>query len=216
MIKTHNHSFGLLNSQYRSVLKKCFFLNAMAACFFSFNLNEARAELVPTVGNEWENGHSYTVDNGNQLRIEGNYNTANTLNKSYISQVNGGQVSITGNVGESTVVSKKVVSVSTGADTISGGFIKIEGSLSEASTSSNISLVNAVIENSGIDAKTDGTTGNCTVRSGKAGGPDLDHLLSGKNRWKSADRYQRRPDGYRRRTSESGRHFRIRFAYSGV
>lgn len=166
MIKTHNHSFGLLNSQYRSVLKKCFFLNAMAACFFSFNLNDARAELVPTVGNEWENGNSYTVDNGNQLRIEGNYNTANTLNKSYISQINGGQVSITGNVGESTVVSKKVVSVSTGADTISGGFIKIEGSLSEASTSSNISLVNAVIEKSGIDAKTDGTTGNYVVQGG--------------------------------------------------
>lgn len=166
MMKTRNHSFGLLNAQYRKVLKKCVFLNAMAACFFALNLNEAKADLIPITNNEWDNGNSYTADSGDQLRIEGNYNTANTLDKSYISQVNGGRVSITGNVGESTVVSKKVVSVSTVPGTVSGGFIKSEGSLSAASTGSNISLVNAVIENSGIDAKTDDTSGNYVIQGG--------------------------------------------------
>lgn len=34
MIKANNHSYGLLNAQYRHVLKKCFFLNMLAGMVF--------------------------------------------------------------------------------------------------------------------------------------------------------------------------------------
>ena len=68
MLKSHNHSFGLLNARYRSVLKRCLYLNLMASfAVFGFAGAAAAASIVvPEQSNEWDSGRSYEVNNGDR------------------------------------------------------------------------------------------------------------------------------------------------------
>jgi outer membrane autotransporter protein len=64
MSKTHNHTFGLLNSRYRNILQKCFILNALACGVAVF---PALAAGDPA---DSANEKFYVDDNSNKISVK--------------------------------------------------------------------------------------------------------------------------------------------------
>ena len=170
MLKSHNHSFGLLNAQYRSVLKRCLYLNLMASfAVFGFAGAAAAASIVvPEQSNEWDSGRSYEVNNGDLLSVIGGFDSKNSLSESFIKQENGSQVNIVGNEGSSTTVSNKTVILTEAGSGayISGGFIQNSGAATAGSANNGNTFLNAVLDNNGIKISTDENTGIRVARGG--------------------------------------------------
>lgn len=62
MMKAHSHTLGLLNAQYRSVLKKCFMLNLFAASMLA---------AFTAVAEEWESNQTTNTSNTGNLDAKG-------------------------------------------------------------------------------------------------------------------------------------------------
>lgn len=104
MIKSHNHTLGMLNAQYRSVLKKCWQLNLLAA---GIALGLTSAALADdTQDDAQEEGSQVhfpaTVDSGHALMMRGSFNNAEEYNVSYITQNGTGVVKIQKVLNENT------------------------------------------------------------------------------------------------------------------
>ena len=96
MIKSHNHTLGMLNAQYRSVLKKCWQLNLLAA---GIALGLTSAALAGgTQDDAQEEGSQAhfpaTVDSGRVLMMRGSFVDSEEYNESYITQNGTGIVKI--------------------------------------------------------------------------------------------------------------------------
>ena len=62
MMKAHSHTLGLLNAQYRSVLKKCLLLNLAAAFFMA---------AAPAVADDWTPNQTANASNSGNLDSKG-------------------------------------------------------------------------------------------------------------------------------------------------
>lgn len=160
MIKSHNHTFGLLNAQYRSVLKKCLQLNLLASGFvLAVSQGVSAAETVIPTDNTAT--FPYSVSGGNSLILQGNYGKGTSDDGSFIVQNDTGIVKIvkvtSGEAATGTVVNGKQVNaikVTTDADgnktygtpkNVFGGLIQVNGNITEDAAGSTpnytISLV---------------------------------------------------------------------------
>ena len=160
MIKSHNHTFGLLNAQYRSVLKKCLQLNLLASGFvLVVSQGVSAAETVIPTDNTAT--FPYSVSGGNSLILQGNYGKGTSDDGSFIVQNDTGIVKIvkvtSGEAATGTVVNGKQVNaikVTTDTDgnktygtpkNVFGGLIQVNGNITEDAAGSTpnytISLV---------------------------------------------------------------------------
>lgn len=130
MIKSHNHTLGMLNAQYRSVLKKCWQLNLLAACIVlgltSAALADSTQDDVQEEGSQVQ--FPATVDSGHALMMRGSFNNAEEYNVSYITQNGTGIVKI-----------QKVLDENTGSGSSSGS-----GQTSSSGTTISNKTVNAI------------------------------------------------------------------------
>ncbi len=62
MMKAHSHTLGLLNAQYRSVLKKCFMLNLVAASLLA---------AFPVAADDWNSNQTANTSNTGNLDAKG-------------------------------------------------------------------------------------------------------------------------------------------------
>lgn len=146
MIKSHNHTFGLLNAQYRSVLKKCLQLNLLASGFvLAVSQGVSAAETVIPTDNTAT--FPYSVSGGNSLILQGNYGEGTSDDGSFIVQNDTGIVKIvkvtSGEAATGTVVNGKQVNaikVTTDTDgnktygtpkNVFGGLIQVNGNITE-------------------------------------------------------------------------------------
>lgn len=160
MIKSHNHTFGLLNAQYRSVLKKCLQLNLLASGFvLAVSQGVSAAETVIPTDNTAT--FPYSVSGGNSLILQGNYDKGTSDDGSFIVQNDTGIVKIvkvtSGEAATGTVVNGKQVNaikVTTDTDgnktygtpkNVFGGLIQVNGNITKDAAGSTpndtISLV---------------------------------------------------------------------------
>lgn len=162
MIKSHNHTLGMLNAQYRSVLKKCWQLNLLAA---GIALGLTSAALAD--GNQddaQEEGSQVhfpaTVDSG-VLMMRGSFVDSEEHNKSYITQNGTGVVKIQKVLNENTsggsgsgsgsgqtsssgtTISNKTIKAisSEVAKSISGGVVQANGNIT-ANTGDGLIQIN--------------------------------------------------------------------------
>ena len=146
MIKSHNHTFGLLNAQYRSVLKKCLQLNLLASGFvLAVSQGVSAAETVIPTDNTAT--FPYSVSGGNSLILQGNYGKGTSDDGSFIVQNDTGIVKIvkvtSGEAATGTVVNGKQVNaikVTTDTDgnktygtpkNVFGGLIQVNGNITK-------------------------------------------------------------------------------------
>lgn len=161
MIKSHNHTLGMLNAQYRSVLKKCWQLNLLAACIVLGLTSAALADSTQDdVQEEGSQAHfPATVDSGHILMMRGSFNNAEEYNVSYITQngtgivkiqkvlnenTSGGTGSDSGQTSSSgTSISNKTVNAisSEVAKSISGGVVRANGNIT-ANTGDGLIQIN--------------------------------------------------------------------------
>ena len=160
MIKSHNHTFGLLNAQYRSVLKKCLQLNLLASGFvLAVSQGVSAAETVIPTDNTAT--FPYSVSGGNSLILQGNYGKGTSDDGSFIVQNDTGIVKIvkvtSGEAATGTVVNGKQVNaikVTTDTDgnktygtpkNVFGGLIQVNGNITkdaaDSTPNNTISLV---------------------------------------------------------------------------
>lgn len=150
MIKSHNHTFGLLNAQYRSVLKKCLQLNLLASGFvLAVSQGVSAAETVIPTDNTAT--FPYSVSGGNSLILQGNYGKGTSDDGSFIVQNDTGIVKIvkvtSGEAATGTVVNGKQVNaikVTTDTDgnktygtpkNVFGGLIQVNGNITKDAAS---------------------------------------------------------------------------------
>lgn len=130
MIKSHNHTLGMLNAQYRSVLKKCWQLNLLAACIVlgltSAALADSTQDDVQEEGSQVQ--FPATVDSRHALMMRGSFNNAEEYNVSYITQNGTGIVKI-----------QKVLDENTGSGSSSGS-----GQTSSSGTTISNKTINAI------------------------------------------------------------------------
>ena len=161
MIKSHNHTLGMLNAQYRSVLKKCWQLNLLAA---GIALGLTSAALADDTQDDAQKEGSQahfpaTVDSGHALMMRGSLNNAEEYNVSYITQNGTGIVKIqkvldenTGSGSSSgsgqtssygTTISNKTINAisSEVAKSISGGVVQANGNIT-ANTGDGLIQIN--------------------------------------------------------------------------
>lgn len=163
MIKSHNHTLGMLNAQYRSVLKKCWQLNLLAA---GIALGLTSAALADgTQDDAQEEGSQVqfpaTVDSGHVLMMRGSFNNAEEYNASYITQNGTGIVKIQKVLNENTgggsgsgsgsgqtsssgtTISNKTIKAisSEVAKSISGGVVQANGNIT-ANTGDGLIQIN--------------------------------------------------------------------------
>ena len=161
MIKSHNHTLGMLNAQYRSVLKKCWQLNLFAAGIALGLTSAALADSTQDdVQEEGSQAHfPATVDSGHILMMRGSFNNAEEYNVSYITQngtgivkiqkvlnenTSGGTGSDSGQTSSSgTSISNKTVNAisSEVAKSISGGVVRANGNIT-ANTGDGLIQIN--------------------------------------------------------------------------
>lgn len=130
MIKSHNHTLGMLNAQYRSVLKKCWQLNLLAAGIALGLTSAALADVTQDDAQE-EGSQAHfpvTVDSGHALMMRGSFNNAEEYNVSYITQNGTGIVKI-----------QKVLDENTGSGSSSGS-----GQTSSSGTTISNKTINAI------------------------------------------------------------------------
>ena len=145
MIKSHNHTLGMLNAQYRSVLKKCWQLNLLAAGIALGLTSAALAEDTQEEGKDVN--FPVTIDSGHILMMRGSFADNYTGNTSYITQngtgvvkiqkvldenTSGGSTSGSGQASSSgTSISNKTINAisSKVAQSISGGIVQANGSI---------------------------------------------------------------------------------------
>lgn len=145
MIKSHNHTLGMLNAQYRSVLKKCWQLNLLAAGIALGLSSAALAEDTQEEGKDVN--FPVTIDSGHILMMRGSFADNYTGNTSYITQngtgvvkiqkvldenTSGGSSSGSGQTSSSgTSISNKTINAisSEVAKSISGGVVQANGSI---------------------------------------------------------------------------------------
>lgn len=161
MIKSHNHTLGMLKAQYRSVLKKCWQLNLLAACIVlgltSAALADSTQDYVQEEGSQVQ--FPATVDSRNALMMRGSFNNAEEYNVSYITQNGTGIVKIqkvldenTGSGSSSgsgqtsssgTTISNKTINAisSAVAKSISGGVVRANGNIT-ANTGDGLIQIN--------------------------------------------------------------------------
>lgn len=161
MIKSHNHTLGMLNAQYRSVLKKCWQLNLLAACIVlgltSAALADSTQDDVQEEGSQVQ--FPATVDSRHALMMRGSFNNAEEYNVSYITQngtgivkiqkvlnenTSGGTGSDSGQTSSSgTSISNKTVNAisSEVAKSISGGVVRANGNIT-ANTGDGLIQIN--------------------------------------------------------------------------
>lgn len=161
MIKSHNHTLGMLNAQYRSVLKKCWQLNLLAACIVlgltSAALADSTQDDVQEEGSQVQ--FPATVDSRHALMMRGSFNNAEEYNVSYITQNGTGIVKIqkvldenTGSGSSSgsgqtsssgTTISNKTINAisSAVAKSISGGVVRANGNIT-ANTGDGLIQIN--------------------------------------------------------------------------
>ena len=161
MIKSHNHTLGMLNAQYRSVLKKCWQLNLLAAGIALGLTSAALADVTQDDAQE-EGSQAHfpaTVDSGHALMMRGSFNNAEEYNVSYITQNGTGIVKIqkvldenTGSGSSSgsgqtsssgTTISNKTINAisSAVAKSISGGVVRANGNIT-ANTGDGLIQIN--------------------------------------------------------------------------
>lgn len=104
MIKSHNHTLGMLNAQYRSVLKKCWQLNLLAAGIALGLTSAALAEGTQDDAQEEGSQVQFpaTVDSGHVLMMRGSFNKTEEYKVSYITQNGTGVVKIQKVLNENT------------------------------------------------------------------------------------------------------------------
>lgn len=161
MIKSHNHTLGMLKAQYRSVLKKCWQLNLLAACIVlgltSAALADSTQDYVQEEGSQVQ--FPATVDSRHALMMRGSFNNAEEYNVSYITQNGTGIVKIqkvldenTGSGSSSgsgqtsssgTTISNKTINAisSAVAKSISGGVVRANGNIT-ANTGDGLIQIN--------------------------------------------------------------------------
>lgn len=163
MIKSHNHTLGMLNAQYRSVLKKCWQLNLLAAGI-ALGLTSA-AFADGTQDDTQEEGsqvhYPFTVESGHALMMRGSFNDAEEYNVSYITQNGTGVVKIQKVLNENTsggsgsgsdsgqtssygtTISNKTINAisSAVAKSISGGVVQANGNIT-ANTGDGLIQIN--------------------------------------------------------------------------
>lgn len=161
MIKSHNHTLGMLNAQYRSVLKKCWQLNLLAAGIAlgltSAALADSTQDYVQEEGSQVQ--FPATVDSRHALMMRGSFNNAEEYNVSYITQNGTGIVKIqkvldenTGSGSSSgsgqtsssgTTISNKTINAisSAVAKSISGGVVRANGNIT-ANTGDGLIQIN--------------------------------------------------------------------------
>lgn len=161
MIKSHNHTLGMLNAQYRSVLKKCWQLNLLAACIALGLTSAALADGTQDDAQE-EGSQAHfpaTVDSGHVLMMRGSFVNSEEHNESYITQngtgvvkiqkvlnenTSGGTGSDSGQTSSSgTSISNKTVNAisSEVAKSISGGVVRANGNIT-ANTGDGLIQIN--------------------------------------------------------------------------
>lgn len=161
MIKSHNHTLGMLNAQYRSVLKKCWQLNLLAAGIALGLTSAALADGTQDDAQE-EGSQAHfpaTVDSDHILMMRGSFNNAEEYNVSYITQngtgivkiqkvlnenTSGGSGSDSGQTSSSgTSISNKTVNAisSEVAKSISGGVVRANGNIT-ANTGDGLIQIN--------------------------------------------------------------------------
>lgn len=163
MIKSHNHTLGMLNAQYRSVLKKCWQLNLLAAGI-ALGLTSA-AFADGTQDDAQEEGSQVqfpaTVDSSHVLMMRGSFNNAEEYNASYITQNGTGIVKIQKVLNENTsggsgsgsgsgqtsssgttISNKTIKAISSAvAKSISGGVVRANGNIT-ANTGDGLIQIN--------------------------------------------------------------------------
>lgn len=145
MIKSHNHTLGMLNAQYRSVLKKCWQLNLLAAGIALGLTSAAMAEDGQEEGDKVS--FPVTIESGHILMMRGSFAESYTGNESYITQNGTGVVKIQKVLEENTsggsssgseqtsstgtYISNKTISAisSKVAKSISGGVVQANGNI---------------------------------------------------------------------------------------
>src|SRR5574344_2371087 len=130
MLKSNSHTYGLLKNQYKSVLKKCAILNALAAILVSGMPSIAHSATIDIpndasgTATNWAGGNNYNVGAADVVNLKGEYKTNNTLAQPYIND-NGAIISILGyevnGIITKTAIEEKYISL-TNAGLI-GGFI---------------------------------------------------------------------------------------------
>lgn len=142
MIKSHNHTLGMLNAQYRSVLKKCWQLNLLAAGIALGLTSAALAEGTQDDAQEDESNVQLptTVDSGHVLMMRGYDIDTEEYNESLITQNGTGVVKIQKVLNENT-------SGGSGSGSNSGsGSDSGSGSGSGQTSSSGTSISNKTIK----------------------------------------------------------------------
>lgn len=161
MIKSHNHTLGMLNAQYRSVLKKCWQLNLLAAGIAlgltSAALADGTKDDAQKEGSEVQ--HPFTVEPGRVLMMRGSFVDSEEYNESYITQNGTGIVKIqkvlddaagsgsssgSGQTSSSgTTISNKTINAisSEVAKSISGGVVRANGNIT-ANTGDGLIQIN--------------------------------------------------------------------------
>ena len=138
MIKSHNHTLGMLNAQYRSVLKKCWQLNLLAAGIALGLTSAALADSTQDYAQE-EGSQAHfpaTVDSGHVLMMRGSFVGSEEQNESYITQNGTGIVKI-----------QKVLDEDTGSGSGSGsdsGSSSGSGQTSSSGTTISNKTINAI------------------------------------------------------------------------
>lgn len=163
MIKSHNHTLGMLNAQYRSVLKKCWQLNLLAA---GIALGLTSAALADSTQDDAQEEGSQvqfpaTVDSGHVLMMRGPFNKTEEYKVSYITQNGTGVVKIQKVLNENTsggsgsgsdsgqtssygtTISNKTINAisSAVAKSISGGVVQANGNIT-ANTGDGLIQIN--------------------------------------------------------------------------
>lgn len=167
MIKSHNHTLGMLNAQYRSVLKKCWQLNLLAAGIALGLTSAALAEGTQDDAQEEGSQVQFpaTVDSGYVLMMRGSFNKTEEYKVSYITQngtgvvkiqkvlnenTSGGSGSGSGSGSDSgqtnsygTTISNKTINAisSAVAKSISGGVVQANGNIT-ANTGDGLIQIN--------------------------------------------------------------------------
>ena len=152
MIKSHNHTLGMLNAQYRSVLKKCWQLNLLAAGIVLGLTSAALADVTQDdVQEEGSQAHfPATVDSGHALMMRGSFNNAEEYNVSYITQNGTGIVKI-----------QKVLDENTGSGSSSGS-----GQTSSSGTTISNKTINAISSAVAKSISVVQANGNITANTG--------------------------------------------------
>lgn len=128
MIKSHNHTLGMLNAQYRSVLKKCWQLNLLAAGIALGLTSAALADGTQNDAQEEGSQANFPATVGHALMMRGSFNNAEEYNVSYITQNGTGIVKI-----------QKVLDENTGSGSSSGS-----GQTSSSGTTISNKTINAI------------------------------------------------------------------------